>query len=67
MTKEVNVVVRAMRKTESGAIFGYFDTEADVPEGWKILDTDYFITDVMETCRCTREHALRMMNIHWQR
>lgn len=66
MTKEVNVVVCAMRRGEFRATLGYFDTVADVPADWKICDTNYDITDVMSKLRVTRKDALCLMNHHWQ-
>jgi hypothetical protein len=70
MTKEVNVVVCAMRKLtdpkKMGSVLGYFDTLADVPFGWKVCDPEYDISDVMQKVRIGRNEAIRLMNCHWQ-
>ena len=70
MAKEVNTVVCAMRKLggprKMGAVLGYFDTAADVPSGWKICDTEFDITDVMQHLHIKRDDALRIMNMHWR-
>ncbi len=60
-----NVFV-ALRKQGSGSTIGYFPT-AEIPEGWTLAsEPQRDISDVMASLRCSKEHALRVMNVHWQ-